>query len=553
MERKNPLGVDDFRLLSTEYYYCDKTRLIEDIVNKGPGKVYLFNRPRRFGKSAVLSMLSYFFDNRHDNRDLFRRLYIGSSPCVDECGKYPVVHINTKDFEVSSEAEMYARFGSIVQKLYREYDLLLMSPNLKEEEKKNFAAIALGTASKNELSSALADLTGYLYRHYHAKVVVLIDEYDAPLMNAFENGFFPEATRFFKNTYSQLLKSNEAIQFAVLTGVLKVSKINLFSGLNNLIVDNGITTFFDEYFGFTEAETRALLRYFKAEDQYDDVLSWYGGYRFSKTVVNPWSVLSFLDAGRIYRPYWNKTGGNRLFDHFFSSVSFEEAADDILALVQGGAVYCAVNENYDFEELNDLQTLLNYMLSTGYLTPLSYDGINAYLQIPNKEVVSVFQSEVLAKYQRRFKTSNRFITDLRLAFINGDEDKVRYLLGELLKMVVTVFDFSKEEPYQVFVAVLGVFLFDECKVQREAFVGEGRCDIILYPREGKNFGAVVEIKHEKTNLSQTRLDASALNAIKQIENRRYGETPLLNEAKTLHYYGLSFYKQRVGFAFKKIR
>ena len=551
--KKNPIGVDDFKVLVTECYYVDKTRLIEEIINKGSQKIYLFNRPRRFGKSAIISMLYNFFANREDNKHLFNDLYIGKTEYFKYCNGYPTIYINNKDFEVDTFEEMVDRFAYLISKLYLEHQYLLESHLLAEVEKEDFKNIINRKANNTILESALLNLSHYLNRYYNSKVVVLIDEYDSPLTSSYEYGFFDKASRFFKSVYSQLLKGNYSIYFAVLTGVLKVSKINLFSGLNNLMVDNGITTYFDEYFGFTYRETKELLEYFNAGSYYDQIIDWYGGYNFAKKVTNPWSTLSFLFADNVIKLYWSKTSSNDLLDLFYNHINQSDALNFFSSLINDEKINIQIDENYNYEDMDDINTLSNFLVSTGYLSCESTKLDSAFVYIPNLEIKELFKVEVFNRFKKATKIENSLISDLKYNLIHQNDDKVANNISDVLKSVISYYEFNREEDYQIFMGTLSALLFNECNVQREMPSGDGRCDILITPKKGYNFGAIIEIKHLSNRISIDRLKNTAEAALNQIIKRNYLDNPLLKNVPNIYIYGVAFYKKNVKVVSKKIK
>lgn len=551
--KNNPVGVDDFKVLISECYYVDKTKLIEEILNKGSQKSYLFTRPRRFGKSAIISMLYNFFNINDDTKALFKDLYIAKTPYYAECNSYPVIYINNKDFEVPTYEEMVTRFTYIVSKLYLEHKYLLDSPLLEDIEKKDYLDIINRKADTTLLESSLMNLSHYLNIYHHRKVVVLIDEYDSPLTSSYEYGFFDKASRFFKSVYSQLLKSNYSLFFSILTGVLKISKINLFSGLNNLVVDNGVTTYFDEYFGFTYQETKALLKYFRAEEHYEELIKWYGGYHFAKPVTNPWSILSFLLSNNTIRSYWSKTSSNNLLDTFFGHIDESEALPLFSSLINDEKVNITIDENYNYEDLTDINTLSNFLVATGYLTSDNRINDNALVYIPNQEIRELFKTEILERYKRTTKIDKSLISELKYNIVHQNDESIADNLSLILKSVITYYEFNNEQYYQVFMGVLTALLFDDCIVQRELPVGEGRCDIVLIPKNNNSFGAVIEIKYLSNRLSEERLKKTAEVALNQIIKKGYHNSPMLNKASSIYIYGLAFYKKNVQVVSKKIK
>jgi ABC-type uncharacterized transport system substrate-binding protein len=388
--KKIPIGIEDFKELIIEnYFYIDKTKFIEDIINDG-AKVKLFTRPRRFGKTLNMSMLEYFFDvkDREENRQLFERLYIEKSPIFSEQGKYPVIFISMKGIKGTTWEEMEKSIRKVFSNLYEKYNYL--RENLSERNKRKFDKIWFEENS-DDYSDSLNFLSKLLEERYKEKVIVLIDEYDAPLTMAYEYNFYERAVVFFKDLYGAVLKTNTSLRMGVLTGAIRVAQAGIFSDLNNLKVNTILNEAYDEYFGLLEDEVKKVLVEYKIEDKIEDVKSWYDGYRFGNAeVYNPWSILNYIDS-RELKAYWINTSGNILIRDLLIQ-SDRIVFEDLEALVEQQEKMIFINESVALGNNLSPNNFWELMLFSGYLTVKEKLSEDTYLvRIPNKEVQTFFK------------------------------------------------------------------------------------------------------------------------------------------------------------------
>lgn len=388
--KKIPIGIEDFKELIIEnYFYIDKTKFIEDIINDG-AKVKLFTRPRRFGKTLNMSMLEYFFDvkDREENRQLFERLYIEKSPIFSEQGKYPVIFISMKGIKGTTWEEMEKSIRKVFSNLYEKYNYL--RENLSERNKRKFDKIWFEENS-DDYSDSLNFLSKLLEERYKEKVIVLIDEYDAPLTMAYEYNFYERAVVFFKDLYGAVLKTNTSLRMGVLTGAIRVAQAGIFSDLNNLKVNTILNEAYDEYFGLLEDEVKKVLVEDKIEDKIEDVKSWYDGYRFGNAeVYNPWSILNYIDS-RELKAYWINTSGNILIRDLLIQ-SDRIVFEDLEALVEQQEKMIFINESVALGNNLSPNNFWELMLFSGYLTVKEKLSEDTYIvRIPNKEVQTFFK------------------------------------------------------------------------------------------------------------------------------------------------------------------
>ena len=521
--KKIPIGIEDFKMLiSDDYFYIDKTKFIEEIMNDG-ALVKLFTRPRRFGKTLNMSMLKYFFDIRkaEENGKLFDSLYIKKSPVFVEQGKYPVIFISLKGLIGDTLEKLIDSLKIKISKLFAEYRDLI--EKLDKFDTALFEKMILREdISEAELSEALLTLTDILCRYYKKQVIVLIDEYDAPLTYAYGHGYYKEAVEFFKTLYSNVLKTNSNLKMGVLTGAIRVAQAGIFSDLNNIETHTILDEAYDEYFGLLENEVENALIEYKVEDKLEDVKSWYDGYKFGNIeVYNPWSILKYIKYKKL-DAYWINTSGNALIKELLL-LSDGTVFEDLDNLVNGQEKTIYINENVALGNDLDPNRLWELMLFSGYLTVKEKINSEAYLvKIPNKEIKSFFKglfAEIIFKGK-----SN--IASMKAALESKDINTIIRILEKIVLNAISFYDTNKklENPYQTLLAGFFYALDDYYEMKPNPETGYGRADIILKPRNKKWSGYIFELKRAKTQ----NLEKEAEKALKQIEEKKY-DTILINE------------------------
>ena len=521
MLKKIPIGIDDFKKLRTnDYFYIDKTKFIEEILNDG-AEVKLFTRPRRFGKTLNMSMLKYFSDIREsdENRKLFDNLYIKNSSVFSEQGKYPVIFISMKEIKGTTWEEMQKSIRRTFSNLYEEYKYLRES--LDERNKRKFEKIWFEEA-EDSYDDCLNFLSGILEEHYNEKVIVLIDEYDVPLTMAYEYGFYNRAVIFFKSMYGACLKTNSSLKMGVLTGAIRVAQAGIFSDLNNLKVNTILNKDYDEYFGLSQEEVEKTLKYYNLEYQIEEVKSWYDGYKFGNAeVYNPWSILNYVD-GKELKPYWINTSGNVLIKDLLlcSDGTVFENLDN---LVNGQEKTVYISESIALGNNLNPNSFWELMLFSGYLTVKEKINNEAYLvKIPNKEIQSFFKS-IFAEIIFKGKSN---IANMKEALESKNINIIVEILEKVVLNAISFYDTNKklENPYQTLLAGFLYALDDYYRMIPNSETGYGRADIILIPRNKKWSGYVFELKRAKTQ----NLEKEAAKALEQIEEKKY-DTILISE------------------------
>ena len=562
---KLPVGIEDFQeIREKNYYYIDKTQLIEQLFGDG-GKVTLFTRPRRFGKTLNMSMLRSFFEIGTD-KGLFDGLYIEQNEklCEQHLGKYPVIFISLKDVEGLNFDQARQRFVEIIGTEAERFKFLLTSDHLTENEKERYGAlIALQYGNYamdvSKLSSSLQLLSQLLMKHYGKKTVILIDEYDVPLDKAFLNGYYDEMVALIRSMFGQALKTNAYLEFAVLTGCLRISKESIFTGLNNFKVQTITDARFDEQFGFTNAEVEKLLKDYHLEEHLDETREWYDGYRFGKVdVYCPWDVINHVDRLRAEpdaRPeaYWINTSGNALVKRFIDKAN-KTTRDELERLVAGEAIEKFVRLELTYGEIDDsIENLWSVLFTTGYLTQCGRTEEGAYkLIIPNKEVREVYKQQIQEWFKKKVFSNTEQITAFWQAVETGETAAIEKYLNRTLSNSISVFDTKaqdgvKENAYHTLLVGLLAGNADWL-VRSNVEAGEGFADIII-ETDDPDAGIVVEVKYVK---EMSGLEQACAKALAQIKEKRYSEY-LTNDCRNdVLLYGMAFCRKRCRVVVEKL-
>lgn len=545
MRYRLPVGEDDFAKVRQEYYFVDKSPFIREFMDRH-GAVMLFARPRRFGKTLTLSMLRYFFDIDHaeENRQLFDGLAIArDADAMQEQGTRPVVFLSLKEWKRLDWSGMQEEIRMHLANLFAEYRFLHMQ---NPRDQQIFTAVLQETANLSTLRNALAFLMHLLEEHYGKKPILLLDEYDTPIQAAWSRGYYQEAIDFFRGFLSSALKTNPSLDFAVLTGVLRISKESIFSDLNNLQVDSVLHTTFPVAFGFTEAEIRQLGTNLGCTASVPEIKDWYDGYRMQgHEIYNPWSVLQYFANDCEPRPYWVNTSGNAILAELMRSIDDEHAAT-LESLLQGGSVQAFLREGVIYSDIGDDEDALYTMLvTTGYLTVSGEQRIGYEtqydLRLPNKEMQSLFADEILRRFRHYQKKSA--LVRLMQALLAGDAEKAQTGLSKFLVSMVSAFDTgAKESFYHGFVLGMTAVLVPDYEVQSNRKAGRGRFDVAVFPKDTSKTGLLFEFK---TAASEAELAAKADEALQQMAERDYLAPFRAREIQQVHQYGVAFCGKQV--------
>ena len=562
MKKKLPIGISDFKkIIDGNYYYFDKTELIKSIIGE-PGEVKLFTRPRRFGKTLNMSMIKYFFDieNKDGNKKLFENLKISENEYFEKQGTAPVISISFRNYDESSWGNGFEMIKNTISDLYDEFEFV--KENLSARKKEKYDSILFNRATEATWKLSLLDLTKYLYEYYGQKVVVLIDEYDQPIIDSYVKGYYQEAISFFKTFYGVVLKDNNYLEMGIMTGILRVAKENIFSGLNNLRVHTILDNRFTEYFGITESEVEKALKDFNLEFELQDVQKWYNGYLFGDIkVYNPWSIINFLNDEKL-KPYWVNTSGNELIKLYLKKLK-NEIFDDFSKLLNKKAILKRIDDNMTFANLeaNYEENIWNLFFHSGYLTlaeEVQDDEEQVYLKIPNEEILKMFSKMFIEVYFENYNSFYNMVYSLK----NGDIETFKKELRKILLENVGIFDVSgvyKEQFYHGLMLGIILTLKNEYEITSNNFSGKGRYDLLLKPKnlEKRKEGIILELKvvNAMENLSEDKIFEKLENecdiALQQIEKKEYASVLKNSGVENVLKIGIAFFGKEVAVKFDR--
>ena len=539
-----PTGISDFKtVVENNYYYVDKTAFIEEIC-KNTGKTLLFTRPRRFGKTLNMSTLKYFFDikNAEENKKLFDNLYIEKSDSIKEQGKYPVIFLSFKDIKERSMEKCEEQLKDIVSDLFRENLNIINS--LDEFDKEDFINICRKDFTKIVLGNSLKFLSKVLYEHYKKKIIVLIDEYDTPLVSAYQYGYYDEALNLFKGLYSSVLKDNSYLQTGVMTGIIKVNKAGIFSDLNNLKLNTILDNMYSEFFGITEKEVNDILSYYNLEYKISDIKRWYDGYKFGNSeIYNPWSILNFIETKEL-KAYWIDTSENYLINQVIKNAG-EDLFETLKEIFSGKAIEETVTGNSSMSTLLTQQEIWELMLFSGYLTVEKKIDRNQYLlKIPNKEVQDFFKDKFI---EVSFGGYSRFYNTIKVLLDNNIE-KFQMLLQQIILSSLSYHDTDKEEKfYHMFILGLIQALDSEYYITSNRENGYGRYDIALEPKNKSKKAFILEFKVAET---EKYLENKALEGLNQIFEKEYDRDLKEKGISQITYIAIAFCGKKICVRYK---
>ena len=539
------IGLSDFKhLIEEDFYYFDKTKFIEEVIKDG-SQVKLFARPRRFGKTLNMSMLKYFFDieNKEENKEIFKDLYIEKTEAFKEQGQYPVIFLSLKDLKALTWEQMEKAIKSAISRLFSEYKYLLNV--LDKFDTLAFENILLKNTELEDLKEALKFLTRILYGKYNKKVVVLIDEYDSPLVSAYINGYYEKAKDFFKTFYSTVLKDNSYLQMGVLTGIIRVIKAGIFSDFNNLSTYTILSDVYTDSYGLTEEEVEKSLKYYGIEQEISNVKDWYDGYKFGDSeVYNPWSILNFLRFKEL-RAYWVDTSGNDLIKDVLKKIT-KNTIEALERLFNGEGLKQNISGTSDLSKLLSEEELWELMLFSGYLTvEEKIDHKNYVLRLPNKEIKELFRDTFLEKY---FGRGSKLLY-LMEALTENRIDEYEERLQEILLTSVSYNDTKKgnEAFYHGLIMGMGLYLEGEYITKSNIESGLGRYDFVIEPKNKTKRAFIMEFKATD---SIENLEEISKEALRQIENKKYDVSLKQNGVKDITYMGIAFCGKQIKISYK---
>ncbi len=546
------IGTENFkRLIDNGYYYVDKTLMIKDIIDKNNSQITLFTRPRRFGKTLNMSMIQYYFEKTdQDNSYLFNNLKISQAgdKYKAHMGQYPVISLSLKSMKQATYESSFALFKKIISDEFDRHRQVLKSQNLSESDKKKYESICDDTADKDLYLYSVKFLSDCLCKAYEKNVIILIDEYDVPLENAYFRGYYNEMVDLIRSVFESALKTNNSLEFGILTGCLRVSKESIFTGLNNLKINSIITTDYSEYFGFTEPEVKTMLESYNISERFDDVKGWYNGYIFGKTpIYNPWSILNFIsdligDINAITKPYWSNTSSNDIIRELIFTGG-EETRATLQELMNGKSVTKPIYEDITYRNVDiNSDYIWSFLLFTGYLKQidmyLKEDTPYCEMVIPNREVKSIYKNTIMHWFDERIKAVGT--AELFDAVITGDSEKFEDIVNDWLLDTISYHD-SYENFYHGFLTglITGRRGYS-VKSNRES--GKGRSDITICEFQKRKIAVIIEIKIAE---KYSDLDKKCEEALKQIEDKQYEAELREQSYNNIIKYGIAFCSEKV--------
>ncbi len=555
-----PIGIERFEeIASGKFYYVDKTGLLKELLHNW-GKVNLFTRPRRFGKSLNMSMLKSFF-GLNGNKNIFEGLDIGKEMdlCETYMGKFPVISVSLKSINARTFETAYAMAVQIIMEAAEEVQYLAVSDRLSSHDREMYSELLNMDMSEATFSGSLRRLSGLLQKHHGSQVILLIDEYDVPLAKAFENGYYDQMILLIRNLFEQALKTNDSLKFAVLTGCMRITKESIFTGLNNLKILSVTDPRFDEYFGFTDSEVRELLDYYELSGHYGQIKEWYDGYRFGNAEVYcPWDVINYCDILRADleaqpQNYWSNTSNNDVVRQFLQKADSGSAKKEIERLIAGEVITKEIHQELTYKDMyQSIENIWSVLLTTGYLTQRGKpDGMKLPLAIPNMEIRDIFITQIMSLFRESVQKDGEMLNRFCDALQSGNAEEVEKYFGEYLKRTISIRDTYVKKPMKenfyhgILLGILGFKTQWGISSNKES--GDGYSDILI-ELEDMESGIVVELKYAEDG----NLEAGCREALQQIERKRYEESLQKEGIGKILRYGIACYKKRCKVMLAKI-
>lgn len=517
-----PIGISDFKLATTEYYYVDKTLLIRDFLDNKP-MVSLFTRPRRFGKTLNMDMLRVFFEKTDENTSIYfedKLIWQCGNEYTSYQGKYPVIFLTFKDIKCFSWEETFHQLKKLISQEYQRHMELGTSNRLTAYEKEQFLQFANGKAESSDYQMSLQLLSLLLHKHHNEKAIIIIDEYDTPIQQGHVCDFYAEIVNFMRNFFSGGLKDNPHLAYGFLTGILRVAKESIFSGLNNLKIYSLLDDAYSQYFGFTKEDVREMLTCYNAGEKFDEICEWYDGYMFGHTeIFNPWSVINYIADKCFPKAFWQSTGSNDIIGEIIAAAT-PEIIENLHMLLTGRSITTYIDTGVIYPEVNNNPySIYSFLLLAGYLRVSAvypqHDGnFMCDVAIPNKEIAFVYEKEILNKTNH-----NGIAASISQAIFSGDTDKLQTLLDKFMLESISSMDVASESFYHGMMLGLCAVLSNRYQVRSNRESGLGRFDIMLIPQTKSMPGFIYEFKFTKDEKAD--LSALADEALKQIEEKKY--------------------------------
>lgn len=544
-----PVGVSDYRLASTEYYYVDKTMMIKDFIDERP-MVSLFMRPRRFGKTLNMDMLRTFFEKTNEDTSVYfkdKKIWQCGEKYRAYQGKYPVIFVTFKDIKFNTWKETFDAIRQVFSLEAQSHSELQTSDKCDEYDKKIFEKLLTGEVNEVELSGALLNLSRMLHKHYGIAPIIIVDEYDIPIQQGYMKGYYEEVILFMRNLFSGGFKDNKHLSYGFLTGILRVSKESIFSGLNNLAINSVLDNKYSSYFGFTAEEIHDMTKYYGVEDKYEEICQWYDGYRFGKTeIFNPWSVINYFNNECEPRAFWLSTGSNDIIGEIIAEAD-SEIYDKLVSLVNGETFTTYIDTSVIYPQIkNNPSSIYSFLLVAGYLKVLkcttAFNGdYMCEVGLPNKEISLVYHKEILQQLDNIIPLNTAI--SIQEAIFSGDNIRLKKLIEKLLLQSVSSFDTAGENFYHGFMLGLCALL-GEYFVSSNKESGNGRYDIQLKPTRKGLPGILIELKAEK-KCSDDQLRKLSESALQQIIDKSYDTELKVAGIDNIYKYGVAFSGKKV--------
>lgn len=547
-----PIGISDYRLASSNYYYIDKTMMIKDFLDERP-MVSLFTRPRRFGKTLNMDMLRVFFEKNEEDTSVYfrdKKIWACGKRYQEYQGKYPVIYVTFKDVKCDSWEDTYELLCRILRNEVQRHSELLSSDQITAYDKKYLEEILDGRASEPDMAMVFLNLSRMLHAQYEIAPIIIIDEYDTPIQQGHSLGYYDKVIGFMRNLFSGGLKDNPHLSFGFLTGILRVAKESIFSGLNNITINSILDGKYSSYFGFTADEVKGMAEYYGVPEKYDEICEWYDGYRFGKTeIFNPWSVINYFNNNCEPKAFWLSTGSNEIIGEIIAQAD-QDIYEKLTSLVSGKAIISYIDTSVIYPQIKqNPSAIYSFLLVAGYLNAVKADSsfgddYMCELSLPNKEISFVYRKEILQRLNNIFPQST--VISVQEAIYSGDGARIQKLIHDLLLQSASCFDTVGENFYHGFMLGLCTMLSGSYTTSnRES--GEGRYDIQLLPKSPTLPGILIELKAEK-KCAPEKLGQLAEVALNQINERKYDTDMVSQGTTTIFKYGVAFSGKNVAVA-----
>lgn len=545
-----PVGISDYRLASSQYYYVDKTMMIKDFLDERP-MVSLFTRPRRFGKTLNMDMLRTFFEKTNEDTSVYfkdKKIWSCGKKYRDYQGKYPVIFITFKDVKRDTWEETYEQAVKILRQEFERHSELLESEHCSKYEKAYFKTVLEEKADSTDMMMSLQRLSQMLDRHYSIPPIIIIDEYDTPIQQGYMKGFYDEVILFMRNLFSGGLKDNRHLSYGFLTGILRVAKESIFSGLNNLAVNSILDSRYSEYFGFTQEEVKAIARYYHAEEKYEEICAWYDGYRFGDIeIFNPWSVINYFRNHCQPGAFWQSTGSNEIIGEVLLHAG-EDIYECLNALLQGESFLTYIDTGVIYPQIrNNPSSVYSFLLVAGYLKAVKAESAFSgdymcEVALPNQEIAIVYNKEILQKLIDIIPQATAI--SIQEALYSNDAERLQKEIHKLLLQSASCYDTVGENFYHGFVLGLCAMMDNRYYISSNGESGEGRYDIQMLPKTENMPGILIELKAAR-NFSKDKLKQLSETALVQIEDRKYDTDMTARGIKKIFKYGVAFSGKQV--------